>query len=374
MAISEYVPVHGLLNAWQRINQESIWRFGQAAGQGAPIGACDVYIQSDREQIASALNQAFSLFATYLGYYPRPIWATEQVTIGGGHPFWWQQLRLPKGGYLIEFGQRATSIIQAGAPVVYSDADGDGVNDTATITVASDVDLDEAQIFFQVADGAFEAGDERYQIEPVRITRSGANIVIKGHRALFVKPATIWDVPFSPTDPNYRTRNYADTATATGFVTAVDVYRVYNDTASVGTLNGSHDTQTLVNGNLEIESGERGRFRFATPCVSSLDLGCLGYLRTVDVHFRAGYPLTYGEMDNDLLRGIIRLANANMYRKLCSFCPEAAEIWQQDRFMAGAPENPVATRHANNPFGLSKGHVAAWLTVLERTSPSGGAM
>lgn len=379
MAISEYVPVYNLLNAWQRINQESIWRFNQAAGTGAPLGECPVYIQDDREQIAEALNDAWQLFTTYLGYYPSPVWTSETIRLGGGRPYQLQRLAA-KVGYLVEFGQRATSLIQASAAVTYSDTDNDGVDDTATITVASTVDVDEVQIFFRTADGAPGAADERYQIEPVSVTASGGNISIRGHRALFVKPSTIWNIPYTPTDPNFRTRNYADTASATGFLTSVDVYRVYNDTTVTGQLisdpiwtQGTDlDGNILTSADVRITDAERGRFEVRTDC--SAVLNCVGPLEAVRVYYRAGYPLVNGQMDNQLLRGIIRLANANMYRKLCTFCPETADIWEQDRTPAGAAENPVATRHANNPFGLMKGQVAAWLTVLARTQPSGGAM
>ena len=92
MAISKYVPVYGLLNAWQRINREDIWRFNQAAGQGAPLGECPVYLQDDREQIAEALNEAFHLFTSYLGYYPRPLWSEETIRLGGGQPYQLQRV------------------------------------------------------------------------------------------------------------------------------------------------------------------------------------------------------------------------------------------------------------------------------------------
>ncbi len=121
MAISKYVPVYGLLNAWQRINREDVWHFGQCAGQGAPLGDCTVYIQEDRESIADALNEAFNLFTTYLGYYPRPTWSEQTIRLGGGVPYQLQRLKA-EHGYLIEFGQRATSLIQANVAVTYSDA------------------------------------------------------------------------------------------------------------------------------------------------------------------------------------------------------------------------------------------------------------
>jgi len=260
MAISEQLLTYGLLGQWQRIVHENIWHFNQSNGSGTRNEACPVYIQEDREDVAQALNMSFHMFAQYLGYFARPIWNTERVDIGGGYPYFLQPLKLKRGGYLVEFGQRATSVIQANAAVTYSDVDGDGIDDTATITVVNATAVDEVQIFFRTADGAPAAADERYQIEPVKVSTSAGTITITGHRALFVKPSTIWDIPYDPTDPNGQTRNYADTANATGFVTAVDIYRVYNDTTDIGTLNGSLDTQTLTSGNLEIDNAEYGAF------------------------------------------------------------------------------------------------------------------
>lgn len=379
MAISEIAPVYELLNSWQRMNREDIWHFNQAAGAGAPLGECAVYIQDDREQIAEALNEAFQLFTSYLGYYPRPVWTEETIRLGAGQPWQLQRLKV-KHGYLIEFGQRATSLIQAGAAITYSDPDGDGINELATITVATTVDVDEIQVFFRTADGATSAGNEQYQIEPLQISASGGTVTITGHRALFVSPALIWNIPFTPTDPNFRTRNYADTASAAGFVTSVDIYRVYNDTTTTGQLisdpiwtDGSDlSGNVLTSADVRITDAIRGRFEVRTDCAAVLT--CTGPIEAVRVYYRSGYELVNGQMDNQLLRGIIRLANANMYRRLCTFCPETAEIWEQDRTPAGAAENPVATRYANNPFGLFKGQVASWLTVLARTLPSGGAM
>lgn len=375
MAISESYPTRGLLNAWQRINQERIFQFNQAAGTGAPLGECGVYIQQDREQLAESLLDAWNMMTTWLGYFPQPTWYSEDVRLGKGSPWQLQTLRT-KYGRFIEWGQRATSLIQAGATVTYSDPDANGVNEKATITVNGvTAAADEIQIFFQVADGAPGAGDERYQIEPMRVSVSGGVATITGHRALFVKPLTIWDVPYAPSDPNYRTRNYADTTQATGFVTAVDVYRVYNDSSVPAQIlsdpllgwDYSSPGTTAVDAALARSTdAQNGIFQVRFDCPGNCPPPYPEYAR---VYYRSGLPLTNGQPDIGILRAIIRLANANMYRKLCTFCPDTAEIWLQDK-----EQEIVAQRHVNNPFGTKKGQVAAWMTVLSRALPKGGVL
>lgn len=376
MAISFNYQTNGLLNLWQRTNRELIWRFNQAAGAGAPIGACPVYIQDDREQIAESLIEAKTLIEKWLGYYHRPTWAVESIPFAGGYPWQLQTLRMGMG-HFIEWGQRGATLIQAGASVVYSDPDLDGVNERATITVNNVADsADEIQIFFQVADGAPSAGDERYQIEPVSVTKSGTTVTIVGHRALFVKPSTIWAIPFSPSDPNFRTRNYADTAQPTGFVTAVDVYRVYNDTSVSAQIESDplYDPtatnlgQTVYTStNTRITDSRNGIFEARFDC--PLEPCAPPYPEYVKVYYRSGLPLVNSQPDSTILRSIIRLTNANMYMKLCSFCPETANIWDQDRGQA-----IVAQRHVNNPFGTLNGQVAAWMTVLSLAEAQGGAL
>lgn len=374
MANSFNYETYGLLNAWQRMNQERIWRFNQDAGQGAPLNQCQVYIQDDREQIVESLLEAKAMVERYLGYFHRPTWHVDQIPFGGGSPWQLQTLSMTHSKF-IEWGQRAATLIQAGVAVTYSDPDGDGVNELATVTVNTTVDVNEIEIFFQVADGAPTAGDARYQIEPVMVTASGGVVTIKGHRALFTKPNTIWAVPFAPSDPNYLTRNYADTALTTGFVTAIDVYRVYNDSTIQAQIlsdplfdpTSTDPGVTVVNAvDARITNAALGIFQVRFPCWSDCHPP---YPQYAKVYYRSGLPLVFGQPNMTILRAIIRLANAGMYRKLCSFCPETATIWAEDREEAVASQ-----RHVGNPFGTLKGQVGAWLNVLAMAEAQGGAL
>jgi hypothetical protein len=168
---------------------------------------------------------------------------------------------------MIALGQRATSLIQAGVSVVYSDPNSIGVNDTATITVNSAVANDEIKLYFRTADGAPTAGDARYEIEPTVITDNGAGVVtIKAHRALFVKPKE-WAREYEAFDANFNSPNIVDTGTAAGFVTAVDVYRVYTDTSAAISLQAADGTE-LQSYTGEIIDAELGTFRLGDLCAT----------------------------------------------------------------------------------------------------------
>lgn len=362
MAVSKTVDVHGLLNLWPEITNEDIWRFNQILGTGVPSTSCSVYVTGDREQVARALSQAYLKFSAYLSYFPSPRWFEETISLKRSVPWTRQELRT-RYGYIEAFGQRGSTLIQANVPVVYSDQDGDGVNDTATISVVTAIDEDEVQLFFRTADGALTAGDTRYQIDNLLVSAAAGTVTLKGHRALFVSPALIWDIPYI--GANRVTRNAADPTSAAGFVTTVDVYRVYNDTTTplqvisdpIFTQSNALNTSLTNTGTARIIDSQIGLFM---PRVD--DCCCeVEYAESVRVYYKSGYPLQFGRMDDQLLEGIVRLANTLMPRKLCTFCDQTREVWEEDR------ENGEAVKElANNPFGIKKGQMFAWQVVADR--------
>lgn len=369
-----------LLNTWPRVMNENIWTFNQIAGEGAPLNEnCDVYIQPERDQIARALDGSLKKIARLLKYWPRPKWFQNTIPFGGGLPMrnqWLQTLTPEADGSwkLIEFGKRATTLIQAGAPVTYSDVGGYGINNTATITVPAGAltNTDEIQVFFQVADGANAAASPRFQIEPAQVTLTAGNFIITIDRSLMVKPS-VWATPYVVTDPNRNERNIVDNANAsTGFVTAVDVYRVYNDTTTqlevLDWNNAVLDTFTGV-----VVDGELGLFSFTRECEAALWCYCNRPVR-VRVNYRAGLPLLDGYMDSELEEAIIRLANVLMPVELCTFCAPTKNAWEQDRRPAVRDQVSILSPEAvHNTFGyVSYGAVYAYRTAVDRATATGG--
>jgi hypothetical protein len=378
MAVSTY-GAFKLLNAWQRIMGEEIWSFNQVTGTGVPRREGQpVYLQPARDDIARSLYEAVEAWVGYSLYYPRPTYVTERVELRGGNPYSLQTLRLT-WKHLVAFGVRGTTAIQAGAAVVYSDVNGDGIDDTATITVAAGslTDTSEVQAFFTVSDGAPGAADERYEIEPLTVTLSGGNFILTGHRALFVEPNTIWDIPYDVDQGNYVAKNTADTQTAADFVTTVDVYRVYTDTTAAVQIvsDGRYltcdcsGTDTLTTAGARIVDARQSIIQ-----VCAANCGCSGPYEAVNVSYLAGLALVNNRVAPDIEKSLVRLANCFMWQEPCSLYEEVKNKWADDRH--ATPQELLQPGDAANPFGIKQGQIAAWrgLNRPSRTIGQGGKL
>lgn len=358
----------GLLNAWQRVCMESEWNFNQVTGQGAPLETAPskggVYLQFERERIAANLQLAVTNVANEMHFWPRPAWFTQTIPLSRATPLQWQEQAVERKK-LIAFGQRNTTAISAAATIAYSDPNSIGILDTATITVANpnSYSVDEIQLFYQVADGALAAADPRFQIETTNIVVSGGNLVITAQRAQFVKPS-IWTVPYIITDPNGRNANAADTQDASDFVTAVDVYRVFNDTTtSISLL--TNDGTVLQNFSGEILDPELGFFRLGGDFCNTADW--CGRPARIKVYYYSGEALQDGQMETELQDRIISYANAEMNEQYTGFSSWTLTRVKRDQgvmVVSGGQSSgtwPILTkRDANNPFGLRVGQVRAW--------------
>ncbi len=374
MAVSLY-NTYKLLNAWQRVMNESVWAFNQVLGQGAPdkFGR-NVYVQPERDTIAQSLTVAVETATPHLGFYPRPVYLTERVPLRRGVPLERQPLRT-RFKHVQAFGQRAVTLIEAGAAVTYSDSDGDGINDRATITVVTALtDPDEIKLFFRVSDGAPGAADDLYEIEPTTVSISGGSATITVHRALLVKPSTIWDVPYSIDGGNYDSKNAASTTDANDFVTAVDVYRVYTDSTNAVQLVADNyyldyppaATETLVSASGLLKDSQAGTFmvRPAATCYYR-------YFEAVEIKYLAGLSLVRGRMHTVAERALVRLANADMPHLPASVTEPPQSRWSYDHDPA-SKDNLLSPTDLNNPFGIRRGHVDAWRDLSTLVLSGGG--
>lgn len=363
-----------LLHLWQGVMLENIWRFNQVAGNEAPLNVpCPVYIQPERDMLARALYSAYEKIRSRLRYDLQPQWHTDKIRFGNGVPLVLQSQET-MWKKLIAVGSRATTVIQAAAPIVYSKVATTSVDDTATITVATTVtDPEQIQVFFQVADGAAGAADERWRIMPVSVTISGGNAVIVGHRALFVKPS-IWKKPM--TGVSEITRNEALTTNAGDFVTAVDVYRVFPDPTNAVTLitdpilyNSSGFTQGLTQAGVAfIEDGLHGLYRVR------LDGVCWRYYpEYIQFNYLAGQALSYGDMDSELAEALVHLANCTTPQIPAALCDMPLTSFTQDNNVQYVRSSGTGyTVQDSCPFGMQIGAQKAWLTVQDRMMMPGG--
>lgn len=231
MAFSR-TPTYGQLDRWQVNVEQRPYAFHQCDDlylDGTP----EVWIQSERDSLAATLMQCVTTARKMLGYNPFPMYQTSVVIPLKRDRFWHNQDYYAKTGQIIAFGTRATELIQSGVTVVYSDVDGDGKNDTATVTVTSAVITNGVpQLFFTTTDGRPSGVPEPYRIYPTDVRHNGTAYVFSVPRWRMVKP-TLYGVSYENTYQQVR-KKYAVTNDMDGTVFAgtVDVYRVYTDSTN----------------------------------------------------------------------------------------------------------------------------------------------
>lgn len=350
----------GLLNRWPLVMNEDVWRFNQILGAGVrmPQGSvAQAYVQYEREYIADSLQTAIAQTADALGYPPAPMWIDHEYIVLDPDYHWTAQQLVTKFGHVIEFGQRATSLISADAPLTFSDANGDQVDDTVTITVTTSISPDEIGVFYRVADGADAAAHEWWEIEGLTKTASGGTVTITGHKALFVHPLNVWAHEYTSDDWNVKYTG--DTQDPASFVSAVDVYRVYADaTNAVQLISSARDTDTpTTNVTATLLDADYGLFKlFVGDSQTDPD----AYPHAVKVSYRAGLPLTNGRIQPRLETGLIRYANT-IQAQPPALNDRANAMWMEDRKVSDLLTR--ADANSAQPFGITVGGHHLWQIV-----------
>ena len=362
----------GLLNRWPDVMHEDRWRFNQIRnGGGVRIspGCPDMtYIQYERDYIAQALAESATKAAEYLGFYPAPRWIVDEEIVLDSDLYWGHQILETQWGHIQSFGKRATTTITQNAQVVYADEDSDETQETARVTVTTTVADSELQVFFRVTDGADGAAHEHWRIEPLTVIDNGDGTkTLKGHRALFVNPKTVWSQEYEQATTTAKFTGSTDEDS--DFVTHVDVYRVYADASSaVQALSNpglTGDEGALTNVSAWIRDARAGRFQlYATSGQTSPSAP-----EVVRVSYLAGYPLDSGQMNGVFATPLIRYANTRMPQEP-GFCDRAQKMWNEDR----EPPRFVSEADAENPppFGLTNGGLNLWATVNDLRIPGKG--
>lgn len=182
-----------------------------------------------REEIARAIAEAESNIELYLGYRLTPTWEVdewretikpfrpEMVSYNGHDVRGFLNTVRANWGYMISGGVEAKTLIDADAAITYSDEDGDGYFETATVTVSTTVqDINEICVFYPGRDG-----DDGWEIRPIEVVINAGTATITFRRELAVISSKLdaFDI---------------EGAEAIGtededFLEEVDVYRRYND-------------------------------------------------------------------------------------------------------------------------------------------------
>lgn len=323
-----------LLNRWPKVMGEVEYRFNQIQGDGVmqfPECQNRVYVQFERDNIASALVDAVTRATQYLGYPPAPMWITDEDCVLNSDLNYDAQILSTRLAYVKDFGKRATASIAEDVAVDYTDTNEDGTPDIATIEVTGveDIDADEITVFFTVADGAAGAAHECWQIAPLTVTKDGDTATITGPRHLFVNPA-LWADEYrkaTSTSTAGWVKNDGDVKKSENFITSVDVYRVYADPTDAAVLIcNPRDASVNPAVTASLSNAEDGYFTLHTASDQSAPEFRPSQVR---LNYRAGLPLVKGQMDAQLERAIIRYSNV-LLPATPEWCSRQASMWTSD--------------------------------------------
>ncbi len=364
--------------------------------QSAWVGSTERIV--GRDEIATAINTAEEMIAQALGFQAAPafIAADEQAW---PLPARGWQVRTPS--YKLRWGQFIAAgredidtAIVIGAPVVYSDSDGDGVLDRATVTItaaqlaAAGANWQEVAVYYPAVylDWSLWPRDESWRIKPWRIVRNPAtgNLTLTGQRCQLVRP-DLWedDAPIDQSD-------------ATAFLTNVDIYRRYLDTSQqaqhVYTTEGPTDclyppcNETCATACVVVARGDDRRNGIVKAPAATHGAGGWAYQTYlsgqypdfVRTWYLAGaWKRLNNWMEADMLQtnhpamalAIVRLANTLLPEAPC-LCNKTVTRWRRDREEGDI--NSLDAALAMSAFGSTmRGAIFAW-SVVKRLNPLGG--
>jgi len=375
-----------------------------------PVTSCEqIYYQYSwqdndivsRHDIALEIARAESDLFDVLGFHVAPKWIEEEhpyprhhrrdVYNFGGDLRGLAKSIIARSGKISNVGARATSLIGVATTgtgsLAYSDEDGDGLYETATVSLASSVDINEVKVFY-----TGYGGQQEFEIrEPRRAYASGGYIYLIFDSWLFIDP-DLWE-----TLPDEEGTPYIDIGTTGNFLTEVDVYREYvDDTADaiifkwenayVGCAScagaGCEVCGTITQGGcLRIRDEDSG-IVVPVPANYSADDGWAYANWTgnrepdrVAIYYKAGdqsqaYKLgrTHIPMPFEWEKVVAHLATARLERPLCG-CTNLQTLAENLREDMTRTETGVAffttVDVVNNPFGTRRGEVEAWRKVTK---------
>jgi hypothetical protein len=358
--------------------------------------------------------------ANYLGWWPAPCWIAQEYHAFPRHhrrDAWRaealnvrdQRIGL-KTTYakVISPGQRAATLVAtattAAGTLTYTDDDGDGFFETATVTVPTTLtNVREVKVFF-----SGYSGDAPWEIRPARARSiSGGVYTAKFYSWQFIDPDEL-DHPL--TSDGFQAVDLSPVSppiTIAPLVTTVDVYRIYNNTgatsaqfqweplpvvpawpALVGAVTDTPGELTLQNGVFHIRDARLGTVVPEPATYANGTWTAASFVKThdpdaVNLWYYAGdYGETLGSNVEDPLadqyaRAILQIAVARLERPFCS-CGNLTSLirqWQADVTVM-SNDVQVPQEDLDNPFGLHFGEILAWRAVRneQRTPRRTGAI
>jgi hypothetical protein len=311
-----------------------------------------------REDLARAIYSAEQDIEDYLGFPVAPEWIVEvhkyprnyrRNVFGVGSNIRWDRKSLQlKKGKVIAAGRRYTQLVgeaSIGAgTIVRSDEDGDGFDETFTITLATTLSSSSMRQIKVYQDGQ---STRPYEITgPRSVTITGGNVVIVFDFWKFIDPA-LQDVYPSAT---LEALDIYDTI----YIDTVDVYREYTDYSQ-------HSTEFFWEPRVETVTCRSCGGTGCVACQHTVQCGCL-YVRDVDrgiaVPTPADWDATNGDWDT-------------VSFDLC-YEPDQVKVW----YYAGDMDDDYVNNRATDPLKRSYAEAIAWMATarLERNFCTCGAL
>jgi hypothetical protein len=401
LALDRYAKILGLNPAW--FNQgvsDVVFPLANACADLIFQNSYQNYNAVSREDIAREIANAEKQLADYLGWPVAPMWIAQDVKMHPRfhRPDYWQtgsyNARFaPKGiktkyGKIIEPGQRATDEVEKRVIPVFSDEDGDGFDETVTVTCATTLDeAGEIKVYFAGHNGLPE-----WEIRPER-----TKYILTG-----VFTATFWAWQFIDPD-NWEAFPTAARPTPTVdldeavYVNEVEVYREYNDPTAVsarlywepvgscefcGGTGCTHCALTTQDGCAHIRDAELGVLvpRPGTydsdECAwTSDDWAVCRDPDQVKLYYYCGnlsdLNLASRRCDglsDEWARIIAWMATARLPRPICTCgSPGGLVEWLQQDLAMNTREasHTILWEELANPFGTRNGEMAAWRYVRD---------
>src|SRR3990170_4220078 len=421
-------PITPLDTFRQHMQLSPFWFWGLANQDVPLLPDCDALVReygwqgggsAGRDDIRAALEQAEAMLRDELGYSVAPHYVTETLPFPRHHDMGqnrivyagsdgrWLALQLREARTVAVGVETRTLIGQAtvaGGALAFSDADGDGLDDTFTITMATTVtDPDEIAVYFTSADRLDgEAVGERWRVQPIKISITAGTATIKGRYWTLVKPIKHQRVGLGALDPMEQT---GTPAVRTNVAVALDVYRRHCNPAGITTataqamlvwesspwpklataVNGATFDDDVLDPAAQAYAIARATVRDARRGIVGLGeatwdatnskwvLAPMSFTRPPDrvvVRYLAGDALVGGQVNPHWARVVSRFAAALLGRRVCGCDSVSREFSdaQIDLAFSGNANTEkflIDPGELKNPFGTRRGMIEAWRAVQD---------
>jgi hypothetical protein len=362
-----------------------------------------------RDHLARTIQQAEFDIAKFLGYWPAPQWASQEVHryprpnrpefYGSGLNVR-GQLKEIKADFakIIAVGPRAVGdavVATEGVELIFSDPNLDGWNTLATITVATDItDECEVRVYF-----ANQNGDPAWEIRPLKSVSIAGNVA-----TITIDSWLLFDPDVTNAFPTGEVTSI-DASVAANYVTSVEVRREYTNSIATnvtfywerepGTAlnvpvlccpvcdSAGCEACTLItlNGCMAIRDAENGILAPAPATYDAVDdirweKVSWAQCREPDqlkIWYYSGLQSEYGlrgscdKLDSAMARTIAVLATARLgwgFRAE-SGVSSVIDFWQRDQAESFPDGSTIFTPPSilDNPFGTRRGEVATYRSL-----------